>query len=109
VDGWIALRVTAVANAIIAFWFLWFLKDTIGADYAIFTAKLGDSRNAIMMILFIISVFYHATLGCREIIEDYFHNEFLKISKLVGAYLFFFALAVASIFSVLKIAFTAGV
>lgn len=108
VDGWIALRVTAIANVIISIWFIWFLTQVVGVYHGEFVEILADPRNAIMMILMIISVFYHATLGCREVVEDYFHTEWMKISKLVGMYLFFFAAAVACIFSVLKIAFTVG-
>lgn len=108
VESWIKLRVTAVANVVLSVWFLWFLSQTIGASHAEFTAALSDPRNAIMMILLVISVFMHAVLGSREVVEDYFHNEFFKLTKLVGMYLFFFAMGVACIFSVLKIAFTAG-
>ena len=108
VEGWIKLRVTAIGNAILSIWFLWFLSQTIGASHAEFTEKLADPRNAICMILLIISTFIHAVLGNREVVEDYVHNEFCKISKLVGMYLFFFAVAVACVFSVLKISFTAG-
>lgn len=108
VDGWIKLRVTAIANTILGVWFLWFLSITIGTDHAEFTAKLADPRNAICMILLIISAFMHATLGCREIVEDYVHAEFCKIAKLVLLYLIFFAAAVACVFSVSKIAFTVG-
>ncbi len=109
VENWIKLRVTAVANVILSVWFLWFLSQTVGASHAEFTVKLADPRNAICMILLIISAFMHAVLGNREIVEDYFHNEYFKIFKLVGMYLFFFAVALACAFSVLKIAFTVGV
>lgn len=108
VGGWIKLRVTAVANAILGVWFIWFLSAVAGAGHAEFTHRLADPRNAICMILLVISVFMHAVLGSREIVEDYFHNEFFKIVKLLGIYLFFLAAAVACIFSVLKIAFTTG-
>lgn len=108
VDGWIKLRLTAIANAIISIWFIWFLMQVIGASHAEFTSALADPRNAIMMILFIISVFVHAGLGCKEVVEDYFHVEWMKLSKLIGMYLVFFAGAVACVFSVLKIAFVAG-
>ncbi len=108
VGNWIALRVTAVANALLFIWFLWFLKGSVGASHAEFTQHLADPRNAIAMILFVISVFYHASLGAREIVEDYIHVEWMKIAKLVGAFLFFFSTAIACIFSVLKIAFIVG-
>ena len=109
VDNWIKLRVTAIANVILAIWFFWFLSQVIGTGYDGFTEKLADPRNAIAMILLIISSFYHAVLGSREVVEDYIHHEGFKLFKLVGTYLFFFALGIASIFSVLKIAFTVGV
>ncbi len=109
VGGWIKLRMTAVGNAILGVWFIWFLSNNMGASHAEFSASLADPRNAICMILLIISAFYHAVLGNREVIEDYLHNEYFKIFKLAGMYLFFFAAAVACVFSVLKIAFTAGV
>ncbi|GJL86047.1 MAG: succinate dehydrogenase, hydrophobic membrane anchor protein [Micavibrio sp.] len=104
VGNWIRLRVTAVANVILSVWFIWFVKSSIGLDHAEFTGMLANPLNAIAMILLVISVFYHATLGCREIVEDYFHVEWMKISKLVGIYLFFLAAGIACIFSVLKIA-----
>ncbi|HOO82368.1 MAG TPA: succinate dehydrogenase, hydrophobic membrane anchor protein [Alphaproteobacteria bacterium] len=104
VPGWIRLRVTAIGTAVLSLWFLWFLSQTIGTSHAEFTAKLADPRNAICMLLLIIAAFTHAVLGNREIVEDYIHNEFFKLSKLVGMYLFFFALATACIFSILKIA-----
>ena len=104
VDNWVKLRVTAIGNVILSVWFLWFLSQSVGASHAEFTAKLADPRNAICMILLVISAFMHAVLGNREVVEDYFHNEYLKIFKLVGIYLFFFAVAAACIFSILKIA-----
>jgi succinate dehydrogenase / fumarate reductase membrane anchor subunit len=104
VENWIKLRVTAVANAILAIWFIYFLHKAVGVGHAEFVALLSQPLHAIAMILFILSVFTHAALGCREIVEDYFHHEGLKIAKLIGIYLFFFAAGTACVFSVLKIA-----
>lgn len=104
VGGWIKLRVTAIANAVLTIWFICFLMQALGASHTEFIALLAQPVHAIAMILFVISVFYHATLGCREIVEDYFHIEWMKIGKLVGIYLVFFAAGLACIFSVLKIA-----
>lgn len=108
VDAWIKLRVSAIANVFLFIWFLWFLSTVIGKDHAAFTEALADPRNAIAMILLSCSIFYHSRLGSREIVEDYIHNEYFKIFKLVGAYLFYVAAAAACVFSVLKIAFTVG-
>jgi len=86
---------------------LWLLYSVININsfsYEDFTAWLAMPVNAILMILAIISVFYHAALGAQVIVEDYFHNEALKVAKLVAMKLFFFAATIACIFSILKIA-----
>ncbi|NCC23261.1 MAG: succinate dehydrogenase, hydrophobic membrane anchor protein [Alphaproteobacteria bacterium] len=105
VPGWVRLRMTAIANVPLVAWFVWFAVQSIGASHAEFTALLGHPVNAVMMILFIVSVFWHAVLGSREIVEDYIHLEWFKAVKLIGMYLFFFAAAVTAIFCVLKVTF----
>lgn len=107
-EGWVRLRLTAIAQAILALWFFCFLGQAVRVDHAAFVALLSNPVHATAMILFIISGFYHAAAGCREIVEDYIHVEWFKIAKLIGIYLFFFALGAACVFSVLKIAFAAG-
>ena len=104
VEGWIKLRVTAVANVILTVWLVCFLSQAVGASHDEFVALLSKPCHAVGMIFFTISAFMHATLGCREIVEDYFHTEWMKIGKLVGMYLFFFAAGLVCVFSVLKIA-----
>ncbi len=102
---WIILRVTAIANLPLAVWFIWFVAQSRDASHAEFTELLAHPVNTICMILLIISVYWHALLGGREIVEDYIHLEWFKLMKLVGMYLFFFAAAVVSIYCVLSIAF----
>ena len=108
-DHWFMQRVTAIANLPLMLWLVYSAVNLAGATHAEFTNWLAQPINAILMILVIISVFYHAKLGAQVVTEDYIHNEFLKILKLIGQKLFFFGMAIAAIFSVLKIAFTAGI
>ncbi|MEM7679886.1 MAG: succinate dehydrogenase, hydrophobic membrane anchor protein [Pseudomonadota bacterium] len=105
VGHWIGVRVSAAAIAIVSIWFVWFLSQVIGEPHYVFVSELADPRNAIMMLLFIVGVFYHTAMGLREIIEDYIHVEWFKMIKLAGTHLFYTALGIACIFSVLKIAF----
>lgn len=104
VGRWISMRVSAVGNAILALWFGWFVMKTAGMPYEEFRATLGAPVNAVPMILAVISAFWHATLGLREIVEDYIHCDALKIAKLIGLYLCAFALAISCVFSVLLVA-----
>lgn len=107
-DHWMKQKITALANVPLILWLIWSIVSLQGASYAEFTGWLSHPVNAILMILLIISVMIHAKLGAQVITEDYVSCECLKMIKLIGQKLFFFAIAVACIFSVLKIAFTAG-
>lgn len=103
-DHWMKQRITAIANIPLVLWFVYSVVDLRGASYAEFTGWLEQPVNAVLMILFVISTFYHGVLGSQVVVEDYIHNEWFKTLKLIGTKLFFFALAVACIFSILKIA-----
>lgn len=109
VGHWINQRVTAIANIPLMLWLVWNVVHLAGADYAAFTGWLAQPVNAILMILVIVSTFYHAALGTQVIVEDYVHCEAKKLATLIGLKLFFVAAGTACVFSVLKVAFTAGV
>ncbi|MBI1259935.1 MAG: succinate dehydrogenase, hydrophobic membrane anchor protein [Chloroflexi bacterium] len=104
VEHWWHQRVTSVANIPLMIWLVWAVAHMPGWSYGDFTTWLAQPVNAILMILSIISVFYHAALGSQVIAEDYIHHEGLKTFKLIGMNLFFIGAAIACIFSVLKIA-----
>ena len=103
-DHWMKQRITAIANIPLVLWLVYSIVSLKGASHAEFTSWLAEPVNAILMILLIISVVYHAVLGSQVVVEDYIHSEWFKTLKLIGNKLFFFALAVACIFSILKIA-----
>lgn len=109
VKSWIVLRLTAIANIPLLAWFVWFCISSIGMEHHEFVAFLGYPVNAVLMILLIISFFWHGLLGCREIIEDYIQLEWFKNLKLIGMYLFFSAAIIIGVFCVLKVAFSVGV
>lgn len=108
-EHWIYQRVTAISNFLLMVWLVWaFVSNSLaGAGYEEFTFWLSQPVNAILMILAVISIFYHAALGVQVVVEDYVSNEACKITKLIGIKLFFVASAVAAIFSIMKIAFGA--
>lgn len=107
-EHWLYQKITAIANIPLVLWLVWSIVKLKAATYAEFTAWMGAPLNAILMILLIISVLYHARLGAQVVAEDYMPAGWMRMSKLIGIRLFFFAIGVACIFSVLKIAFTAG-
>ncbi len=103
-EHWMAQRITAVALIPLVIWLIYSILNLIGADYEQFTTWLSQPLNAILMILFVIASLYHAMLGSQVVVEDYIHNKKLKMFKLIGQKLFFFAIGITCIFSILKIA-----
>lgn len=106
-DHWLMQKITALANIPLVIWLIFSIVGLQGASYGQFTAWMGQPVNAVLMILLVISVLYHAKLGTQVIAEDYISCECFKMIKLIGMKLFFSAIGVACIFSVLKIAFGA--
>jgi len=109
VGHWVHQRITAVSNLFLMLWLVWSVVHNLqGADYAAFTHWLAQPVHSILMILAILSTFYHAAIGTQVIVEDYIHGESKKIATLLALRFFFIAAGVACVFSILKIAFTAG-
>lgn len=100
-----AQRVTAIALVPLALWFVGSLAAYTGADFATAKAWLAEPFTAIVMILLVAIGFHHAQLGLQVVIEDYVSTEWIKVFSIIVVKLAAVALAVAAIFSVLKIAF----
>jgi len=105
---WMAQRVTAIVNIPLIIWAVYSVFNLQGASYLEFTEWLSSPLNSILAILFVLNTFYHASLGNQVIVEDYISCTWFRKAKLIGQKLFFIALGVATIFSILKIAFTMG-
>ena len=100
---WLWQRITAIANIPLVLWAVWSITGLVGAEYEIARQWLSHPINAVLMILFLCSTFYHAVLGAQVITEDYVHHEGLKLAKLIAQKLVYLALAVAGIFAILSV------
>lgn len=107
VGHWMLQRFTAIANIPLVLWMVCNVVRLRGADHATVTAWLAEPINAIPALLFVLSVFTHAVVGLQVVIEDYIHGEGSKILLLWTVKMLVVALGVASVFSILKIAFGA--
>lgn len=104
---WWMQRVTAIGMALLGAWLVASLARGVAADHATVTAWLGHPVVAVLLILFCLTLFYHARLGLQVIIEDYLHRDGPKIAALVAVTFGCIAGAVAAVFSIVKIAFGA--
>lgn len=104
---WLGQRMTAGANLVLMLWFMISLALLPGYDQATVGAWLASPLAAVPMILLVITTFYHFTLGVQVVIEDYQHDE-TRIVLLVLLNFFAYAAGALAVFSILKVAFTAG-
>lgn len=105
VGHWWAQRVTAVALIPLTLWFVVFIIRSLGVDHAGLVERVGKPYNAVLLVLLLAAMFYHAMLGLQVVIEDYVHDEGAKLITLLAMKFILIVFAVSSVFAVLRIAF----
>ena len=104
VGHWWAQRMTAVALVPLLIWFVASVCAMAGADYGTVREWIATPLVSILLVLLTIATFHHAQLGLQVVIEDYVHTEWLKIAGIALVKFAAVALAVATVFSIVKIA-----
>ena len=102
---WLAQRVTAVALIPLTLWFVASVLIHMHADYVTVLNWMHSPVVAVLLVLLVATLYYHAYLGLQTVIEDYVHDEWLKVSTLVLLKFICILLAVIGIFAVLRVAF----
>ena len=98
-------RLTAVAGVPLTIAAIVIIMSILGRNHAAVVQILGSSLVAITLLLFVITSVYHMWLGMQVIIEDYVHDELLKLTTLMANTFFSFAVGLAGVFAILKLAF----
>ena len=104
VSHWWGQRVTAIALVPLALWFAVSIVGLVGTDYLTVTAWLQQPVQAALMILFLLTTFYHAQLGIQVVVEDYVHVEGAKTGLVLGLKFLLAFLAAVAVLSVLRVA-----
>jgi succinate dehydrogenase / fumarate reductase membrane anchor subunit len=107
VGHFIAERVTAIALIPLVVWGIWSAIVVARGGYEGAITWLGSPVNAVLLVLTLLTGFWHMQLGLRVVIEDYVHG--LSKTALLLLNLFVCVLfAALAVFAVLKVAFTTG-
>ena len=96
-------RITAVAMVLLIVPVIVVVMMMLGSNHAGATQMLGSPLVAIILLLFIIASVWHMKIGMQVVIEDYLHNEQLKLAAIMANNFFSFAVAMASIYAILKL------
>jgi succinate dehydrogenase / fumarate reductase membrane anchor subunit len=101
---WWHQRLTAAGNLILVLYFVVSLFRLPLHDHATIVAWLSSPVVAVALILMTVSVFWHLRLGLQVFIEDYVHDDALRVAALVALNFYAVGGGALAIFSILKIA-----
>jgi succinate dehydrogenase / fumarate reductase membrane anchor subunit len=96
-------RITGVAMTLLIVPVIVVILMLIGRNQAGAAQILGSLPIAIIMLLFILASAWHMKIGMQVVIEDYVHNEKLKLAAVMANNFFCVAVALASIYAILKL------
>ena len=96
-------RLTGVAMTLLIVPVIVVVLILLGSNQAGAAQILGSLPIAIILLLFIIASAWHMKIGMQVVIEDYIHNEKLKLASIMANNFFSFAVALASIYAILKL------
>jgi succinate dehydrogenase / fumarate reductase, membrane anchor subunit len=96
-------RITGVAMTLLIVPVLVVILMLIGRNHAGAAQILGSLPIALILLLFIIASTWHMKIGMQVVIEDYVHNEKLKLASIMANNFFCIAVALASIYALLKL------
>lgn len=100
---WWFQRLTAITLVPLSVWFVASMVSLINIDYAIIRTWIATPVTTVMLILFVVSLFYHAQLGLQVIIEDYIHSEWQKVANIILIKFIAFVAALAAIFAIMRL------
>lgn len=96
-------RITAVALVLLIIPVIAVIMTLLGRNQAAAAQILGSPLIAIIMILFIIASCWHMKIGMQVVLEDYVHDEKLKLTAIIANNFFSFGVGIASIYAIIKL------
>jgi len=96
-------RLTAVVLVPLTFWIMTSILMMTSMDYETVSTWMTSPINALLMLIFIGALFFHAQLGVQVVIEDYIDVEWQKISCIILIKFLAVLACLASILAVVKV------
>ena len=107
-EHWWTERLIAAAALVLYVWLIASVLRLPDLDYGTVREWLAQPVAAVPMLLLVIVTFWHLKLGLQVVIEDYVHDSGSKFFLLLLVNFGAVAGAAFALFSILKIALTAG-
>lgn len=104
-DNFWRVRLTSVALVPLALFVVGWILSLRGAGLAEVRASLSQPLITLVMALFIVVSLDHMHRGMKDVIEDYAHDEGIKVSLMILNTFFTVAVGLVSVFALIKLAF----
>ena len=101
---WISTMTSSVASLLLSVWLVASLLLLPNFDQSTLVQWLSQTGAAVPMILTIGVFFWHTRLGLQVLIEDYVHDEGLKLGTIMLLDFYAVAGTVLGVFLILKLA-----
>ena len=96
-------RLTGVAMTLLMIPVIWVVMMLVGRNQAGAAQILGSVPIALILLCFIVASTWHMKIGMQVIIEDYVHDEKLKVALVMANQFFCTVVALTSIYALLKL------
>ncbi|MHC4040988.1 succinate dehydrogenase / fumarate reductase membrane anchor subunit [Bradyrhizobium shewense] len=96
-------RITGVAMTLLMIPALVIIVMLLGRNQVYAAQTLSSIPVAVILLLFIFASAWHMKIGMQVVIEDYVHNEKLKLVSIMLNNFFSVAVALASTYAILKL------
>ncbi|MFK4511592.1 succinate dehydrogenase, hydrophobic membrane anchor protein [Bradyrhizobium daqingense] len=96
-------RITGVAMTLLMIPALVIIIMLVGRNQVYAAQTLSSIPVAVILLLFIFACVWHMKIGMQVVIEDYVHNEKLKLTAIMLNNFFSAAVALASTYAILKL------
>lgn len=96
-------RLTGVAMTLLMIPGIVVVMMVVGRNQAGAAQVLGSPWVSFILLLFIIASTWHMKIGMQVVIEDYVHNEKLKLTGILANNFFSAAVALAAIYAIIKL------
>lgn len=94
---WLAQRVTAVIMLLFSIVIIGFFAIHGSVDYAHWKALFRSPLFRILALLFLLSVYYHAWIGIKDVLMDYIKSAGLRVTLYIAVLLFLLACSIWSV------------
>jgi succinate dehydrogenase / fumarate reductase membrane anchor subunit len=106
-EHFMSQRISAIALVLLGCWFMYSMFTIESMAYLEVMRFIAAPLNSVLLSLLCITAAWHSYLGVQVVVEDYVHAHGVKLFSLIASRFAHAFLAVACVYAILRIGFTA--